>query len=68
MISMEEFNVIPFIILIIWGIISYIRYEPTIDIINLGNHKYIILLWYSKHSQIKDKEEVKRSYIKLFEI
>ena len=40
----------------------YDRYYPHIDIIKYPN-KHIIILWYNK----KSKDEVMRTYIKLYE-
>ena len=55
-------NVILFIIFIILKLL-YDRYYPHIDIIKSHN-KRTIILWYNKKIS---KDEVMRSYIKLFE-
>lgn len=53
------------IILIIFVILRllYDRYYPYIDIIK-GFNKYTIILWYNKKIS---KDEIMRTYIKLFE-
>ena len=45
------------------------KYEPSIDIIAVGN-RYEILLWYNRHqwNYLINKPEVVRSYIHLFTI
>ena len=53
--------VILFIIFIILKLL-YDRYYPHIDIIKYPN-KHTIILWYNK----KSKDEVMRTYIKLYE-
>ena len=55
-------NVILFIIFIILKLL-YDRYYPHIDIIKYPN-KHTIILWYNKKVS---KNEVMRTYIKLFE-
>ena len=55
-------NVILFIIFIILKLL-YDRYYPHIDIIKYSN-KHTIILWYNKRIS---KDEVMRTYIKLYE-
>ena len=57
------------VIFIIYAIALYNYYEPSIDIIVVGN-RYKILLWYNKHPEnhFINKSEVVRNYIQLFVI
>ena len=61
---MEVFEIFILLIVIVWGIITYRRYSPKIDIAVSGR-KYIVLLWYYKYYWDGD---YRRTYIKLFEI
>lgn len=58
---MKELILILIIIFIIIRLL-YDRYYPHIDILKCFN-KYTIILWYNK----KSKDEVMRTYIKLYE-
>lgn len=57
------------IILIIYVMVLFNYYEPSIDIIVVDNG-YKVLLWYNKHqwNYFINKPEVVRSYIYLFTI
>lgn len=57
------------ILLIICVMVLISKYEPSIDIIAVGN-RYEILLWYNKHqwNYLINKPEVVRNYIHLFTI
>ena len=55
--------IILFVIFVILKKLLYDRYYPHIDIIKRFN-KHTIILWYNKKIS---KDEVMRSYIKLFE-
>ena len=57
------------VLLIICAMVLINRYEPSIDIIAVGN-RYEILLWYNRHqwNYLINKPEVVRSYIYLFTI
>lgn len=61
---MEVFEIFILLIVIVWGIITYRRYSPNIDMVVSGR-KYIVLLWYYKYYWDGD---CRRTYIKLFEI
>ena len=57
------------VLLIICVIALFNHYEPSIDIIVVGN-RYKILLWYNRHqwNHSINKPEVVRNYIQLFVI
>ena len=57
------------VLLIIYVMVLFNHYEPSIDIIAIGN-RYEILLWYNRHqwNYLINKPEVVRSYIHLFTI
>ena len=57
------------IILIIYVMVLFNYYEPSIDIIVVDN-RYKVLLWYNKHqwNYLINKPEVVRNYIHLFTI
>lgn len=57
------------VLLIICVMVLISKYEPSIDIIVVGN-RYEILLWYNKHqwNYLINKPEVVRNYIHLFTI
>lgn len=57
------------VLLIICVMVLISKYEPSIDIIVVGN-RYEILLWYNKHqwNYLINKPEVVRNYIYLFTI
>ena len=57
------------VLLIICAMVLIIKYEPSIDIIAVGN-RYEILLWYNKYqwNYLINKPEVVRNYIHLFTI
>ena len=57
------------VLLIICAMVLISKYEPSIDIIAVGN-RYEILLWYNKHqwNYLINKPEVVRNYIHLFTI
>lgn len=57
------------VLLIICAMVLISKYEPSIDIIAVGN-RYEILLWYNRHqwNYLINKPEVVRSYIYLFTI
>ena len=57
------------VLLIIYVVVLFNYYEPSIDIIVAGN-RYKILLWYNKHqwNHFINKPEVVRNYIQLFVI
>ena len=57
------------VLLIICAMVLISKYEPSIDIIVVGN-RYEILLWYNRHqwNYLINKPEVVRSYIHLFTI
>lgn len=57
------------VLLIIYVMVLFNHYEPSIDIIVVGN-RYKILLWYNKHqwNHFINKPEVVRNYIQLFVI
>ena len=57
------------VILIIYVMVLFNHYEPSIDIIVVDN-RYKVLLWYNKHqwNYLINKPEVVRSYIYLFTI
>lgn len=61
---MEVFETLILIMVMVWGIITYRRYSPKIDIV-VSERKYIVLLWYYKYYWNGDYS---RTYIKLFEI
>nr|DAG87491.1 MAG TPA: hypothetical protein [Crassvirales sp.]DAN01141.1 MAG TPA: hypothetical protein [Crassvirales sp.]DAW72402.1 MAG TPA: hypothetical protein [Caudoviricetes sp.] len=53
------------VLVIIWLIITYIRYHPSISIVKSYN-RYLVLLWYNKYHWDNTFQE--RVYIKLFSI
>lgn len=53
------------VLVIIWLIITYIRYHPSISIVKSYN-RYLVLLWYNKYNWDNPFQE--RVYIKLFSI
>lgn len=53
------------VLVIIWLIITYIRYYPSISIVKLYN-RYLVLLWYNKYHWDNTFQE--RVYIKLFSV
>ena len=53
------------VLVIIWLIITYIRYRPSISIVKSYN-RYLVLLWYNKYHWDNTFQE--RVYIKLFSI
>lgn len=57
------------VLLIICVMVLISKYEPSIDIIAVGN-RYEVLLWYNKHqwNYLINKPEVVRNYIYLFTI
>ena len=57
------------VLLIICVIVLISKYEPSIDIIVVGN-RYEILLWYNRHqwNHFINKHVVVRNYIHLFTI
>ena len=57
------------VILIIYVMVLFNHYEPSIDIIVVDN-RYKVLLWYNKYqwNYLINKPEVVRSYIYLFTI
>ena len=57
------------VLLIICAMVLISKYEPSIDIIAVGN-RYEILLWYNRHqwNYLINKPEVVRNYIHLFTI
>lgn len=57
------------VLLIIYVIALFNHYEPSIDIIVVGN-RYKILLWYNRHqwNHFINEPEVVRNYIQLFVI
>ena len=57
------------ILLIICAIVLISKYEPSIDIIVVGN-RYEIVLWYNKHqwNHFINEPIVVRNYIQLFVI
>lgn len=57
------------VLLIIYVMVLFNYYEPSIDIIVAGN-RYKILLWYNKHqwNHFINKPGVVRNYIQLFVI
>lgn len=57
------------VLLIICVMVLISKYEPSIDIIVVGN-RYEVLLWYNKHqwNYLINKPEVVRNYIQLFVI
>ena len=57
------------VLLIIYVMVLFNHYEPSIDIIVVDN-RYKVLLWYNKHqwNYFINKPEVVRSYIHLFTI
>ena len=52
-------------LVIIWLIITYIRYHPSISIVKSYN-RYLVLLWYNKYNWDNTFQE--RVYIKLFSV
>lgn len=61
---MEVVSILFFIILVIWIIAMYDKYNPKIDTV-LSKGKRVVLLWYYKYYGNGD---IKRVYTKLFEI
>ena len=57
------------LLVIICAMVLIRKYEPSIDIIAVGN-RYEILLWYNRHqwNYLINKPEVVRNYIHLFTI
>lgn len=57
------------ILLIAYVIVLFSHYEPSIDIIVIGN-RYKVLLWYNNHmwNYLTNKPEMTRNYIHLFTI
>lgn len=57
------------VLLIIYVMVLFNYYEPSIDVIVAGN-RYKVLLWYNKHqwNHFINKPEVVRNYIHLFTI
>ena len=57
------------VLLIICVMVLISKYEPSIDIIAVGN-RYEVLLWYNRHqwNYLINKPEVVRNYIYLFTI
>ena len=57
------------VLLIIYAMVLFNHYEPSIDIIVVGN-RYKVLLWYNKHQwdHFINKPEIVRNYIHLFTI
>ena len=57
------------VLLIIYAMVLFNHYEPSIDIIVVGN-RYKILLWYNEHQRnhFINKPEIVRNYIQLFVI
>ena len=57
------------VLLIICVMVLISKYEPSIDIIAVGN-RYEVLLWYNRHqwNYLINKPEVVRNYIHLFTI
>ena len=55
------------VVLIIYVMVLFNHYEPSIDIIVVDN-RYKVLLWYNKYQwdYLINKPEVVRSYIHLF--
>lgn len=53
------------VLVIIWLIITYIRYHPSISIVKSYN-RYLVLLWYNKYHWDNTFQE--GVYIKLFSI
>lgn len=53
------------VLVIIWLIITYIKYHPSISIVKSYN-RYLVLLWYNKYHWDNTFQE--RVYIKLFSI
>lgn len=54
------------VLLIIYVIVLFNHYEPSIDIIVQGK-RYRVLLWYNNHkSNYSSKPTVVRNYIQLF--
>lgn len=53
------------VLVIIWLIITYIRYHPSISIVKSYN-RYLVLLWYNKYHWDNTFQE--RVYIKLFSV
>lgn len=53
------------VLVIIWLIITYIRYHPSISIVKSYN-RYLVLLWYNKYH--RDNTFQERVYIKLFSV
>lgn len=64
---MTRIWIIVLLIICVMALIS--KYEPSIDIIAVGN-RYEVLLWYNKHqwNHFINKPEVVRNYIQLFVI
>ena len=62
-------RVLIIILLIVYVMVLFNHYEPSIDIIVVDN-RYKILLWYNKHqwNYFINKPEVVRNYIYLFTI
>lgn len=57
------------VLLVIYAMVLFNHYEPSIDIIVVGN-RYKILLWYNKHqwNHFINEPMVVRNYIQLFVI
>ena len=56
------------VLLIIYAMVLFNHYEPSIDIIVQGK-RHRILLWYNRHNpNYPNKPEVVRNYIQLFVI
>ena len=61
---MEAVSILFLIILIVWIIKICSKYSPKIDIV-ISENKRVVLLWYNKYYW---SGEIKRTYVKLFEI
>lgn len=62
---MELFIVLMSLLVIVFLVRAFIRYDPKFDLIQSGN-KYILFFWYNKYSWTNEYKG--RVYIKLFEI
>lgn len=65
MLSVSYSKAIVSVLVIIWLIITYIRYHPSIKIVKSYN-RYLVLLWYNKYNWNNVFQE--RVYIILFSI
>lgn len=60
---METPSIMFLILLCIFIIIMFYKYNPKIDIV-LSRNKRIVLLWYNKWTSLNDGE---RTFVRLFE-